>query len=385
GDSIGFRTIPVQDGKFIAYRMEFTGKNAGHYNFMQELDVLFPYKKRPDYRQGSAIEIFKDSVDLWKKNQLDFLESYPDRDQFSGAWVSYINAYIENQYAYLLYSPVYQKLIDKDKLPADYFSNVYQLPLVDESLTEYYKSSLLVRYIRLYLDDAWSNFNAIYQNIKENTGGKTRAYLISSLIGMFADHQGEDYKAELLHAIKESVEYVSDSIYLEYIGLAENYYLIHNKPVPEELLSSVKLKKYGDNTDITLKELLNEYPNKAVYIDFWASWCAPCREDIAESGEAKAYLKEKDVAYVYISIDKEEKNWRKATVEDSIAENQYLIEGERNSAFEKYLRFSSIPRYVLLDKEHKVKMSNAPRPNQYYFSQLKDEIQKLTKQTVTFY
>ncbi|MDR3218978.1 MAG: TlpA family protein disulfide reductase [Dysgonamonadaceae bacterium] len=385
GDSIGFRAIPVSDSKTIEYRMEFTGKNAGHYNFMCELDLKFPHQKRPDFRQTGAIEIFKDSVDLWKKRKLDFLQSYPGNNQFSETFLKYINANIEDEYAFILYSPVANKLIDRDKLPADYFQDVYQLPLADESLTEHYYSSLLSRYISFYMDDARSNFDTIYQNIKQHTSGKPRAYLISALIGRFADHQGEHYKTELLNVIKESSEYVSDSIYLEYIGLAENYYLIHNKPFPEELLSSVKLKKYGDDTVISFKDLLNEYPNKAVYIDFWASWCAPCREDISKSSEAKSYLKEKDVAYVYISIDREEKNWRKATVEDAIAENQYLIEGEHNSALVKYLRFSSIPRYVLLDKDHKVKMSNAPRPIHYYFSQLKDEIQKITKRVVTFY
>jgi thiol-disulfide isomerase/thioredoxin len=62
--------------------------------------------------------------------------------------------------------------------------------------------------------------------------------------------------------------------------------------------------------DFKLKDLngqdvsLSSYRGKVVLLNFWASWCAPCREEMPDLGELAHILKpEKDVAMVTVSVD----------------------------------------------------------------------------------
>jgi thiol-disulfide isomerase/thioredoxin len=380
GDSIGFNIIIDNNDNpnFIEYHLEFIGKNAGNYNFMYELNKAFPHRTAPFYESNGNIVAYKDSLIMRKEKQLDFFKRYKEQHFLSKDFIDYVNAYIDDRYATFLYMPINTNTISNDSLPQSYFDEVYQLPLKDESLTNVYCYSLLYRFISFYLNEGWS-LDAIYNNILNKTEGKTREYLISALIGQFADkdYQDKKYKAELLNIIQQTPQYVSDTLYTEYIRLAKNYYFLHDNPIPEDILLNTFLETFGDSTKISLKEMLNKHQGKPIYLDFWASWCVPCRYDIGLSAQAQAYLKEKDVTYIYISVDTSKKAWRVAAVQDKITENQYLIEDGIKSPLVRYWQFNRIPRYILLDKEHKVKTPKAAHPIPASLQELKEQITRL--------
>ena len=77
-------------------------------------------------------------------------------------------------------------------------------------------------------------------------------------------------------------------------------YIYHNislKGVPTEtnLLYEIELQ------DLSKKKLtLQSYNNKLLIINFWATWCAPCREEIPELNE---FYKNKDINLIAIAID----------------------------------------------------------------------------------
>ena len=69
------------------------------------------------------------------------------------------------------------------------------------------------------------------------------------------------------------------------------------KGVPTEtnLLYAIELQ------DLSKKKLtLQNYKNKLLIINFWATWCAPCREEIPELNE---FYKNKDINLIAIAID----------------------------------------------------------------------------------
>jgi thiol-disulfide isomerase/thioredoxin len=146
-----------------------------------------------------------------------------------------------------------------------------------------------------------------------------------------------------------------------------------NRPLPEDVLENTYLTSFEDNSRISLAALLDKYKNQPVYIDFWASWCGACREDIRVAAEAREFLKEQHVAYVYISIDKQENKsaWKNAAMKDGITKDQYLIDKDVSSLLAKHLKINFIPRYILLGKDHTVKNLDAPRPTPYQFADLR--------------
>lgn len=121
----------------------------------------------------------------------------------------------------------------------------------------------------------------------------------------------------------------------------------------------------ANNKKNSLKEILAKNKGKLIFIDFWASWCAPCRKAIPDSKKMIQYYVDKKIVFIYISIDKNAKNWRKALQEENLGsfKNSYLSLNYPKAIFFKELELKSIPRYLLFDKNGKLIHKNAPSPN----------------------
>lgn len=111
-----------------------------------------------------------------------------------------------------------------------------------------------------------------------------------------------------------------------------------------------------NNEDISIAKFKNE---KYILIDFWASWCAPCRDDFAFLKEVYSKYNKKGFDIISISTDKDSLLWRKAIVKDnvniwkhiSIKENSNIITTETNSSIEEAYFVTSIPVKILINKD----------------------------------
>ncbi len=126
-----------------------------------------------------------------------------------------------------------------------------------------------------------------------------------------------------------------------------------------ELIESVAKTNIGkvapDFTfpDINGKQVsLSSFRGKYVLIDFWASWCGPCRQESPNVQKQYQLYKDKGFEVVSVSIDTKEDAWRKAVEEDQI-KGTLLLAKDSKKIMTDYV-FSGIPYMVLLDKEGKV-------------------------------
>ena len=98
---------------------------------------------------------------------------------------------------------------------------------------------------------------------------------------------------------------------------------------------------------------LSEYVGKGkiVLIDFWASWCPPCRRDMPNMVEVYKQYKSKGFEIVGISLDSKQEAWEKGVKDLQITWPQLSdLKGWKNDGAALY-GVNSIPHTVLVDKD----------------------------------
>jgi peroxiredoxin len=99
---------------------------------------------------------------------------------------------------------------------------------------------------------------------------------------------------------------------------------------------------------------LSSFKGKYVLVDFWASWCMPCRRENPSVVQAYNKYKDKNFTILGVSLDKEKGDWVQAIQKDNLSWTQVSDLQEWNSIAVSTFNFNSIPFNVLLDPEGKV-------------------------------
>ena len=102
------------------------------------------------------------------------------------------------------------------------------------------------------------------------------------------------------------------------------------------------------------------FKGKYVYIDVWASWCAPCCNEVPYLQALEKELEGSDVVFVSISTDTDAEAWKSKMTELGMHGNQLL---DRDGTLCSMLNVSSIPFFVIYDKEGKLHTYGALRPS----------------------
>lgn len=136
-----------------------------------------------------------------------------------------------------------------------------------------------------------------------------------------------------------------------------------------ELAAPWKLIAKGEMaTDLAMVNMqgepvnLSDFKGKYVYIDFWATWCGPCKAEIPFLEKLQEEFHNENVAFVSISVDKTQEPWKKMVEEKSLKGFQ-LHAAESSDKIKEVYRVFSIPRFMILDLEGKIVDSNADRPS----------------------
>nr|WP_320120423.1 TlpA disulfide reductase family protein [uncultured Marinifilum sp.] len=110
---------------------------------------------------------------------------------------------------------------------------------------------------------------------------------------------------------------------------------------------------------------LSDFKGKMVMMDCWATWCGPCVKGLPKYVALKNKYAGKNIVFLCISTDENEKAWRKKMAKDT----KGLFEGiqlntelNENDMKKKYM-VQAIPRYILIGKDGRIIRREAPHPD----------------------
>lgn len=99
---------------------------------------------------------------------------------------------------------------------------------------------------------------------------------------------------------------------------------------------------------------LSSYKGKYVLVDFWASWCRPCRMENPHVVSAYGRFKDKNFTVLGISLDRDRSAWIKAIQDDNLGWAQVSdLKFWNNEVAQKY-KVQQIPQNFLIDPQGKI-------------------------------
>ena len=150
----------------------------------------------------------------------------------------------------------------------------------------------------------------------------------------------------------------------------------------EKLLATIEANKKKEGYNVNevgevaneklFESIISKFRGKVLLVDFWATWCGPCRAANKEMKPMKETLKEKDIVYVYITGETSDKPTWEQMIPDLHGEHFYLTQ-EQWEYLGNSLDISGVPTYYIIDREGNTAFRSVGYPGT---SKMKEELEK---------
>lgn len=191
-----------------------------------------------------------------------------------------------------------------------------------------------------------SYFDKALQRIPK--GSKTQLFALSGIMTALKQHQHSDYNyfaEQFINEFKEELPKETAALKAQ-VDAAKSFAIGGTAPDFTQ--------KTPDDKDLKLSDLRG----KVVLVDFWASWCGPCRRENPNVVKLYNEYKDKGFEILGVSLDNNKDRWLQAIKQDGLTwQHVSDLKYWQNEVAQLY-GVRSIPHTILLDKEGKILARN---------------------------
>ncbi|KJD33520.1 hypothetical protein PK35_06645 [Tamlana nanhaiensis] len=351
-----------------------------HPNFMELVDLL----------QTKNVSFSEDDEDLIKRDKKFREENaavIKRRDDFNAANMNMIRSVGQKIGA------LYQKLNEEERkeifngspFDLDKIEALSKTKKADVTFTheerEYHEASknLITKeeqaaFKAFYTEATNSQIQAFMDKYKSHIDNYVKNQLQTKMLNTIQENYGDTFSAKVLMAqevlgnlsrtfvpftedeLKETQQKIHDSLISNVIEI-ENDKLIAKIEANKNKEGFIANNTPKTEADKVFDAIISKYKGNVLYVDFWATWCGPCRNGIKRIAPLKEDFKDKEVAFIYITNPSSPETTYDNMIPDIKGEHYRVSQDQWNYLQSKF-NITGIPHYLLIDKSGNVVKDN---------------------------
>jgi thiol-disulfide isomerase/thioredoxin len=371
------------DAKEYLQTCSFHGDNAVTNQDARNYDIALKHNRKAiygddDYARFKALsasekdnqpEAHKQYLTEHYNKELTFLESYLASRKSSLTFAKWAKAdlkyeYLENLMRYTWLHPTHNKQKEEDfTIPESYFDFVTKVDLDDPnaSISSHY-GSYITEYAR-FITLKKLGYNRRIDTEINFYVQQPSSFLKDIMLCSFFNNLIQAKHTKLLTPyISEFESNVTQLAFKKRVLSAYNSALskLNHYTLPQNAIINTNPITEADSI---FNKITAKYAGKVVYLDFWATWCGPCRAEMPDAQKLRRQFAGKDVVFLYLGVESEAKTWKALISELNIQGEHFLLNNNQFNAISEKFSINGIPRYLLIDKGSQVVDDDAKRPS----------------------
>lgn len=310
--------------------------------FVAELDKMV--KKEQDFLIENSKGLPQEFIEFWDAK-------FTYSKYFMMLMYAQMHEVIKNK-SYEIGDIPAENLTVTKQVPEKFNDNLVYVDAYRNYVRDFYNYKLLVEGVKSGKDNSDFVADKMLELSRKNMPLKTEQYVYANSINM---------------NMKNSPVARTEAKYNDFSNTYGN--TEYNKFLEKQIANKKRLSAGSPVIDFIVVDAegkdvkISDLKGKVVYLDFWASWCGPCKAQFPHTKKIKEHFAGKDVVFVYVSIDEDEAAWEKAMKQYELSGLHTRVPGWEARLAKDY-GISGVPSYFLIDREGRFAVDNTPRPSQ---------------------